>query len=96
MSSKGRKSSDKKKNKIPTYRRPHCLRPQPYKNISKPNVIPDNKSGRQLADCPFYHYQYGFDTLPLDPAKSFLIEKMCTYNILKLIAYKIQIFIFFF
>lgn len=35
-------------------------------------------TGRQLDDCPFYHYKYGSDSLPLDPAKSFIIEKMCT------------------
>lgn len=79
MPNKGAKSREKNKNKVPTYRRPQCLRPQRYKHVPKPNAaVTNTKSGRQLADCPFYHYQYGFDTLPLDPAKSFLIEKMCT------------------
>lgn len=39
-----------------------------------------SKSGkRQLNDCPFFKLQYGFDELPLDPIKDFLLEKICTY-----------------
>lgn len=34
---------------------------------------------RELNDCPFFSLKYGFDELPLDPIKDFLLEKICMY-----------------
>lgn len=31
---------------------------------------------RHIEDVPFYKVQYAFDELPLDPIKSFIIEKI--------------------
>lgn len=31
---------------------------------------------RHIEDVPFYKVQYAFDELPLDPIKSFIVEKI--------------------
>lgn len=36
---------------------------------------------KQLVECPFYNYVYSFDDLPLDPAKEFILEKICKLSI---------------
>lgn len=34
------------------------------------------KHKRHIEDVPFYKFEYKFDELPLDPARSFILEKI--------------------
>lgn len=44
---------------------------------SKYKTIQDKKHKRRnIENVPFYKIQYGFDELPLDPIKPFILEKI--------------------
>lgn len=80
------KNRYKRKSKTCLHQADNCQQYQRSKPINTRNVHirenldkvnPDSTKERKLVDCPFYHYKFGFDTLPLDPAKAFIIEKKC-------------------
>lgn len=72
-----------KNNKLSPSQTHFSMRNSRYQKAVPTNMPKQTKNlgfGRQLADCPFYHFKYELDSLPLDPAKAFIIEKMCKYK----------------
>lgn len=76
-----------KKVKTNPEKRPFCVVPRQRKRInpllgkceSLKKPTSEDLVRRYIVDCPFYIYKYEMDDLPLDPAKAFVLEKICKF-----------------
>lgn len=54
------------------------LKTKKYTDIPQRNNI-GNRKRRHIEDVPFYKLHHGYDELPLDPVRPFILEKIRKY-----------------